>query len=185
MNNRSDASHCLHMLSRLLSSCCQNIPKNYQEYPGVQTLLAFLPPDLIYLLSHFFKTSVRCLRFQWLFFLAPDPTCRILVPWVGLEPEPLQWKHWVLTTRLPGKSPSDLMRCMEVIKQHSKTICYISAKQFASSWDIRKCPCGDCGGVGILRSGRFFQQCSNTTLSTSNVFKDRFFLLSCPQSSGE
>ena len=55
MNNRSDAYRCLSMLSWLLSSCCPNIPKNYQEYPGLQTLLAFLPPDLLCLLSHFFQ----------------------------------------------------------------------------------------------------------------------------------
>ena len=28
----------------------------------------------------------------------------ISVPWPGIEPGPLQWKHGALTTELPGKS---------------------------------------------------------------------------------
>ena len=31
--------------------------------------------------------------------------CRILVPWLGIEPVPLQRKHSILTTGLPRKSP--------------------------------------------------------------------------------
>ena len=27
----------------------------------------------------------------------------VLVPWPGIEPNPLQWKHRVFTTGLPGK----------------------------------------------------------------------------------
>ena len=39
------------------------------------------------------------------FFFWPHPAaCRILVPRPGTEPVPLQWKHGVLTTGLPGNS---------------------------------------------------------------------------------
>ena len=37
------------------------------------------------------------------FFFCPS-ACRILVPRPGIKPCPLQWKHGVLTTGLPGKS---------------------------------------------------------------------------------
>ena len=118
------------------------------------------------------------------FYLAPDQwACRILVPWVGTEPEPPAVEALSANQWTAGQAPSGLMRWMEVI-----TMLFFlnnSAKQFASSWDIHKCPCGDCDqlvGVGFWDLAGFFQQCSNATLNTSNVFKDRFFLLSCPQS---
>ena len=39
--------------------------------------------------------------FFWLYCTA---SCKILVPWLGWNPCPLQWKHRILTTGLPGKS---------------------------------------------------------------------------------
>ena len=42
--------------------------------------------------------------FFWLHHLA----CRILVPQPGIEPEPWQWKCWVLTPWLPGTSLESL-----------------------------------------------------------------------------
>ena len=51
---------------------------------------------------------------QWtpyFFFFFPWPCrmpCRILVPWSGIEPAPLQWKCWVLTTGLEGSPLNSL-----------------------------------------------------------------------------
>ena len=43
--------------------------------------------------------------FFYLFIFWPYPgACRILIPWPGIEPVPLHWKHRVLTTGPPGKS---------------------------------------------------------------------------------
>ena len=48
------------------------------------------------------KGPTLCLFFPWPCCLA----CAILVPWSGLKPSPLQWKHGVLTTGPPGWSLS-------------------------------------------------------------------------------
>ena len=42
--------------------------------------------------------SFACVLF--FFFLVPH--VRNLILWPGIEPRPQQWKHWVLTTGLPG-----------------------------------------------------------------------------------
>jgi len=38
------------------------------------------------------------------FFFGHPAACWILVPWPEIEPCPLQWKHGVLTTRLPYRA---------------------------------------------------------------------------------
>ena len=40
----------------------------------------------------------------YLFFLPHHAACGILVPQLGIEPKPLQWKHGILTTGLPVNS---------------------------------------------------------------------------------
>lgn len=52
------------------------------------------------------------LSFYFFFYLFTWPcraSCRILVPWPGIEPHLLQWKHGMLTTGVPGKS---LLTCL-------------------------------------------------------------------------
>ena len=48
--------------------------------------------------NYFF--TLLCLCFFWLWC----PTCRILVLWPVMQLGPWQWKHWALTTQLPGCS---------------------------------------------------------------------------------
>ena len=45
-------------------------------------------------------------RQVYLIFWSCHSTCGILVPWPGIEPGHPQWKLGVLTTGLPGNSPS-------------------------------------------------------------------------------
>ena len=42
---------------------------------------------------------------QFLIFWPSHVAHRLLVPQPGIEPVSLQWKHEILTTRPPGKSP--------------------------------------------------------------------------------
>ena len=58
-----------------------------------------------------------------IFFFWPCHTvCWILVPWPGIEPEPQQWKHRILTTGLPVNSQSVILR----IRSLSSTILLIN-----------------------------------------------------------
>ena len=52
--------------------------------------------------------------FFWLCHMA----CRILVPWSGIEPASLQWKHWVLTTGLQG-SPLNSLKVNAMVMTES------------------------------------------------------------------
>ena len=71
-------------------------------------LKSYISLLIFYLFSYwegFWKSPtviVGCLIFFWLHHAA----CRILIPWPGIEPHPLQWKHGVLITGLPGNSDS-------------------------------------------------------------------------------
>lgn len=38
------------------------------------------------------------------FFFGYAVACGSLVPWPRIKPKPLQWKHWVLTTGMPGNT---------------------------------------------------------------------------------
>ena len=55
--------------------------------------------DMTEWLTHFQHTII--ITFFWLYHTA----CRILVPWPGIKPMPLQWKLGILTTEPSGKSP--------------------------------------------------------------------------------
>ena len=49
--------------------------------------------------------TVECGGFLFFVFYWPwQVACGISVFHPGIEPEPLQWKHWILTTRPPGNS---------------------------------------------------------------------------------
>ena len=50
-------------------------------------------------------TFVQSLVWLSFLFLPLCVACRILVPQAGIEPRPLQWKCWVLTTGLPRAFP--------------------------------------------------------------------------------
>ena len=58
--------------------------------------------------------------------------CRISVPWPGTEPRPWQWKHQILTTRLPGNSLTSLHKWMNL---------YISRHQWIFICSLYSCGC--------------------------------------------
>ena len=45
--------------------------------------------------------------FLLVFYFARATSCRISVPWQGIESRPWQWKHQILTTWQPGNSQQD------------------------------------------------------------------------------
>ena len=57
----------------------------------------FYEVDLVIFVERFFCCYCYCC-----FFVFCHVACRILVPNQGLNPHPLQWKHWVLTPGPPG-----------------------------------------------------------------------------------
>ena len=59
------------------------------------------------------RKPVNSLLFFFFFWLC-HMACRILVPWSGIEPAPLQWKHWVLTTGLQG-SPLNSLKVNAIV----------------------------------------------------------------------
>ena len=74
---------------------------------------------LVYLLGAFFIVCSPCLFFGCTTHLA----CGILVPDQRWSPSPLQWKHGVLTTGLPGKSCKVplLLCCLRERRPHART----------------------------------------------------------------
>ena len=54
--------------------------------------------------------------------------CRILIPWPGLKPTPLQWKSRVLTTGLPGKSQEFffLNNCLDITNLNGHSLLFQS-----------------------------------------------------------
>ena len=58
---------------------------------------------------HCVSSGLLQIFFFFLPFLAALNTCGILVSHPGMEQGPLQWKHGVLTTGLPGNSPTGLI----------------------------------------------------------------------------
>ena len=61
----------------------------------------------------------------WVAFFFFLPCCRagrISVPGPGIEPMPLQWRHRILTTGLPGKAP--IGRILKIFSESSKFHCH-------------------------------------------------------------